>query len=98
MDKKEISLGHGDYLKVKTSKIVEVHDTLNVIDGGSNILLDVEIRVDFNTVPEKYHEVFMNMIAAKYFGKISYGDNPFSACAPNNEKKWWQILKKTTYQ
>ena len=40
----------------------------------------------------------MNMIAAKYFGKISYGDNPFSACAPNNEKKWWQILKKTTYQ
>jgi len=31
------------------------------------------------------------MMAAKYYNKASFGDNPFSKCLPPKKKKWWQF-------
>jgi hypothetical protein len=45
------------------------------------------------TVPEEYHEIFLNMLTSKYYGKVSFGDNPFSRCVPKKEKRWWQFWR-----
>ena len=57
------------------------------------ITLDIKVEADFNTIPEKYHEVFFNMMASKYCNKASFGDNPFSVCQPKPKRKWYQFWK-----
>ena len=90
----EVYLGGGSNLNFKTSKIITTHNTLKLItphDGAMS--LDIKIEADFDSIPEKYHEVFLNMISAKYLDSVSFGDNPFSMCIPQPKKKWWQIWK-----
>ena len=96
MSKKEsdIYLGGGANINVKKASIVTVYNSLKLItphDGA--ISLDIKIQADFDTIPEKYQEVFLNMISAKYIDSVSFGDNPFSMCVPQPKKKWWQIWK-----
>jgi len=86
-------IGQGDHIGVTTSKPVELRNTLLLTDNTEDITLDVKITADFSTIPEKYHEVFLNMLTSKYYGKVSFGDNPFSQCLPPKEKKWWQFWK-----
>ena len=90
----DIYLGGGANLNVKKASIVSLHNGLKLItphDGA--ISLDIKIEADFDTIPEKYHEVFLNMISAKYLDSVSFGDNPFSQCIPQPKKKWWQFWK-----
>ena len=96
MAKKEtdIYLGGGSNINIKTASIVSVHNSLKLItpnDGA--ISLDIKIEADFNTIPEKYHEVFLNMVSAKYVDSVSFGDNPFSLCTPAPKRKWYQFWK-----
>jgi hypothetical protein len=96
MAKKEndIYLGGGSNINVKKASIVTVYNSLKLItphDGA--ITLDIKIEADFDTIPERYHEVFLNMVSAKYIDSVSFGDNPFSQCIPQPKKKWWQIWK-----
>jgi hypothetical protein len=96
MSKKEtdIYLGGGNNINVKKASIVSVYNSLKLItphDGA--ITLDIKIEADFDTIPEKYHEVFLNMVSAKYIDSVSFGDNPFSQCIPAPKKKWWQFWK-----
>ena len=95
MNKKdEIFLGGGTNLNIQTSKNVELQETLVLINGQKEpIELDVKIIADFDTIPEQYHEVFLNIMTSKYYNKVSFGDNPFSQCVPPKKKKWWQIWK-----
>ena len=96
MSKKEsdIYLGGGANLNFKASKIITTHNTLKLITVGDGAIeLDVKIEADFDSIPEKYHEVFLNMISAKYLESVSFGDNPFSKCIPAPKKKWWQFWK-----
>lgn len=90
--KTEYNLGSG-YIKVKSSSIVKLNEEFNVFTQDGPIALDVEITADFNTIPEKYHEVFLNVLTSKYLNKVSFGDNPFSECKPMVERKWWQFWK-----
>ena len=88
----EIYLGGGANINVKKASLVSVHNNLKLItihDGA--ISLDVKIEADFDTIPEKYHEVFLNMMSAKYMDAVSFGDNPFSMCVPAPKKRWWQF-------
>ena len=83
MSKKEtdIYLGAGNNINVRKASIVSVYNTLKLMtitDGA--IQLDIKIEADFDTIPEKYHEVFLNMVSAKYIDSVSFGDNPFSQC------------------
>jgi hypothetical protein len=96
MSKKEtdIYLGGGNNINVRTASIVSVNNSLKLItpnDGA--ITLDIKIEADFDTIPKKYHEVFLNMLSTKYLDSVSFGDNPFSLCQPPPKKKWWQIWK-----
>jgi hypothetical protein len=87
-------LGQGDHVGITTAKPVELRNVLYLTDDKETITLDVKIIADFGTVPEKYHEVFLNMMTTKYYGRVSFGENPFSQCLPPKEKKWWQFWKK----
>ena len=96
MSKKEtdIYLGAGNNINVRKASIVSVYNTLKLMtitDGA--IQLDIKIEADFDTIPEKYHEVFLNMVSAKYIDSVSFGDNPFSQCIPAPKKKWYQFWK-----
>ena len=90
----ELYLGGGANINVKAAKVVTLHNNLKLITiGDGAISLDVKIEADFDTIPEKYHEVFLNMLSAKYLDTVSFGDNPFSMCVPPPKKKWWQFWK-----
>jgi len=90
----DIYLGGGSNINIKTASIVSVHNSLKLItpnDGA--ISLDIKIEADLGTIPKQYHEVFLNMISAKYIDSVSFGDNPFSLCTPAPKKKWFQFWK-----
>jgi hypothetical protein len=89
----ELFLG-GGHLNIQSTQYVETYNSLKLItitDGA--IELNVEIKADFSKIPEKYHEVFLNMMTTKYYGRVSFGDNPFSKCLPPIRKKWYQFWK-----
>jgi hypothetical protein len=88
----EVFLGGGSNLTIQTSRNVELKETLHLMDDNS-IDLEVTITANFENIPEKYHEVFLNMMTTKYYGRVSFGHNPFSACQPPKIKKWWQFWK-----
>lgn len=90
----EIYLGNGSNLTIQTSKNVELRETLSLmVENGKFIDLDVNIVANFENIPEQYHEVFINMMTTKYYGRVSFGDNPFSKCTPPTRKKWYQFWK-----
>lgn len=89
----EFNLGN-DYINVKASSIVTLQEHFTVFTQDGSIDLKVDIKADFADIPQKYQEVFMNMLTSKYINKVSYGDNPFSQCKPLPKKKWYQIWKK----
>ena len=88
----EISLGN-NYLSIQTSKNVELNEVLSLMTEEGAYDLEVKVIANFETIPEKYHEVFINMMTVKYYGKVSFGDNPFSQCLPPKKKKWYQFWK-----
>jgi hypothetical protein len=93
-NKGEINLGGGNNLIMNTSRLITCHETLTlVVNGKGGIPLDIKIQADFDTIPEAYHEVFLNMMAAKYCKTVSFGDNPFSQCVPTTKKRWYQFWK-----
>ncbi len=96
MNKKEteIFLGGGANMDMRSVRIVETHQTLylTTTDKGT-LTLSVNISADFGSLPDEYHEVFLNMMSAKYLGRVSFGDNPFSQCQPAPKRKWWQFWK-----
>lgn len=90
----ELYLGGGANINVKAAKVVTLHNNLKLITiGDGAVSLDVKIEADFDSIPEKYHEVFLNMLSAKYLDTVSFGDNPFSMCVPPPKKKWWQFWR-----
>lgn len=89
----EIFLGSGSALSMKASMIIGANETLTLITQKGAIDLNIKVEADFSTIPEEYHEVFLNMVSVKYYGKVSFGDNPFSKCLPVDKKRWWQFWK-----
>jgi hypothetical protein len=95
-NKNEIHLGFGSHLNVQTSQLVSINESLVLVTVNGTegpIELNVKIEADFNTIPEQYHEVFLNMLTSKYSNKASFGDNPFSVCQPKPKRKWYQLWK-----
>lgn len=91
---KEIFLGNNKHLNMKSSNLVTTHQGLNLVTDKGAFHLNIKIEADFDEIPEEYHEVFFNIMAAKYTDSVSFGDNPFSLCIPpENKKSWWQFWK-----
>ena len=90
----EIYLGGGSNINIRTASIVSVQNSLKLITPDDGVItLDIKIEADFDTIPKKYHEVFLNMVSSKYIDSVSFGDNPFSQCLPPKKKKWYQFWK-----
>lgn len=88
----ELNLGN-DYISVKTSNLVKLKEFFMVYSENGPIELEIDISADFSTIPEKYHEIFLNVLTSKYLNKVSFGDNPFSECKPVVKRRWWQFWK-----
>ena len=88
----EFNLGN-DYVNVKASSIITLNEHFTVFTQEGPIELKVEIKADLADIPKTYHEVFMNVLTAKYINKVSFGENPFSECKPVIKRKWYQIWK-----
>ena len=90
----EINLGSGNNLIMTTSKLVSCHEVLTlVVNGKRSISLDIKVQADFDTIPEEYHEIFLNMMTSKSCKAVSFGDNPFSKCQPAPKRRWYQFWK-----
>jgi hypothetical protein len=93
----EIFLGAGNNMTMKSSRLVSTYQTLYLTtpeDG--TISMNVKIEADFDSIPEEYQEVFMNMISVKYLNRVSFGDNPFSQCLPAPKRRWYEFWKPKT--
>lgn len=88
----EFNLGN-DYVNVKASSIVTLHEHFTVFTQEGPVDLKVEIKADFADIPQRYQEVFMNVLTAKYINKVSFGENPFSECKPIVKRKWYQFWR-----
>lgn len=89
---KEIELG-GSFIDIKTSTIVKICERLVVQHENGPVELIVDISADFNAIPQKYHEIFLNVMSSKYLGRVNFGNNPFSDCRPIQKRKWYQFWK-----
>ena len=90
----EIFVGYSTHINVQTAQLVTLLDTLTVMDGNKAIELNIKIEANFNDIPEKYHEIFFNVMSSRYYGKVSFTNNPFSECIPLPKKRWWQFWRK----
>jgi hypothetical protein len=83
----------GDFTSIKASTIVSMKEHVTVLAEKGPIDLEIKISADLAEIPQEYHEVFLNVLSAKYYGKVSFGDNPFSQCKPYNKRKWYEFWK-----
>lgn len=83
-----------DYMKCRVSNMVQIKDELTLFDKDEVFVLEIDIVADLRTIPEKYHEVFLNMLTSKFMGKVNFDKNPFSMCLKEEKKKWWNIFKR----
>ena len=94
-DKSELYIGNGNHLTVKSSYLVEMRDELKLLKtDDSSVNLTVKITANFENIPDEYHQVFLQMMSARYGGSINCYVNitPFEIPKPK-EKKWYQIFK-----
>ncbi len=90
----EFYIGDGKHLTVKSSTIVEMHDQLKLMTSEANvIMLDVEIKADFDKIPPQYHQLFMQMMQIRYGSTLNIWDNTQPFSPPKVKKKWWQFWK-----
>lgn len=93
----EINL-NADTLNVKTNHMVSLSEYFTLInEKGTPIDLTVTITADFSGIPSEYHEVFLNILTAKYLNKVSFTHNPFSECHLERKKKWYEFWKKENF-
>jgi len=89
----EFHIGNGSYINLQASQIVKINEQLIVYSEDGPITLTVDVTADFAKIDKKYHEIFFNLLSAKYLNKVAFGDNPFSECKPVVKRKWWQFFK-----
>jgi hypothetical protein len=78
----------------ETSIGIDSPVSIELLTEEGPIDVKTTIQCDFLDIPEKYHEVVLNMLTVKYLNKVSFGNNPFSECKPIVKRKWWQFWKK----
>lgn len=91
----EFHIGDGKHLMVKSSTVVSMNDQLRLMTGeGKSITLNVEIKADFDKIPQLYHQMFLQMLQIRYGGIVNIWDNTQPFTPPEKQKKkWYQIWK-----
>ena len=87
-----------DHISVKTSTVVALKEyfIVNTLEGPIDII--VEIKSDFQNIPEKYHEICLNVLTSKYLNKVDFNNNSFSECKFVKKRKWYQFWKSQYFQ
>lgn len=83
-----------DKISIKSSTVIKLKEYFTVYTDDGPIDLTTEITADLEKIPEKYHEVFLNLLTSKYLNKVSFGENPFSLCKPHKKNRFWEFWKK----
>ncbi len=78
--------------KVKISSIVEMKEEFIISSDDGEIKLEVTITADFEEIPEKYREIFINMMTTKYMNRASLTNNLYSEYKPTPQKSWTEKL------
>lgn len=89
----DFHIGNGSYINVQTSNLVKLEEQFIVYTEDGPVTLKVDVIADFAKIDEQYHEIFFNLLSAKYLNKVSFGNNPFSKCNPVVKRKWWEFWK-----
>lgn len=92
----EFHIGDGKHLTMKQTTTISMKDELRLMTGDAkSVILDVEIKADFDKIPPQYHQLFMQMMQVRYGGLVNIWDNtqPFTPPEKRN-KKWYQIWKR----
>jgi hypothetical protein len=89
----ELNLGSSNYVNIKAKTVVTLYEQFIVDTEDGPQFLNVKISSDFDELPKKYHEIFLNVLTSKYLNRVSFGNNPFSECKPIVKRKWWQFWK-----
>jgi len=89
----ELNLGNSGYVNIKASTVITLNEQLIVHSEDGPQFLNVKITADFDEIPKKYHEIFLNVLTSKYLNTVSFGNNQFSECKPIVKRKWWQFWK-----
>jgi hypothetical protein len=89
----DLNLGSSNYVNIKASTIISMSEQFVVHTEDGPQFLNVKITADFDEIPQKYHEVFLNVLTSKYLNSVTFGNNPFSECKPIVKRKWWQFWK-----
>lgn len=91
----EYYIGDTSYLTMKSSTIISMKDQLKLmIDDGKTIVLDVDIKADFDKIPPAYHQLFCQMMMVRYGGIVNIYDNTQPFAKPEvPKKKWYQFWK-----
>lgn len=95
-EKAEFHIGDGKHLTVKSSTIALMYDQLKLMTGEAKaIILDVEIKADFDKIPSEYHHLFIQMMQVRYGSIINLWDNTQPFAKPEvKKKKWYQFWKR----
>lgn len=89
----DLNLGGSKYINIKASTIVSLNEQFVVHTEDGPQFLTVNVSADFDEIPKKYHEIFLNVLTSKYTNAVTFGNNPFSECKPIVKRKWWQFWK-----
>ena len=95
-EKGEIHIGAGAHVIVKTSAIVQMKDELKLFIGpkGHVASLEIDIKANFDTIPEKYHQTFISMMTSRYGGVVNILTNTTPFIEPlKSTKRWFQFWK-----
>ena len=95
--KAEYSIGH-ENISIKASTTVKLSEYFEIQTQDGPIDVIAKIECDFADIPDKYHEIVLNLLTSKYLNKVSCGDNPFSECKPIIKRKWWEFWKEKYIQ
>lgn len=98
-DENLIHVGDGNHLVIQTSYVVSMVDELKLFkdNGNKTVDLEVQIKANFEKIPEQYHQTFLSMMSARYGGIVKLYDNtevlPFQRIE-QSKKRWYQFWKK----
>jgi hypothetical protein len=86
----------GDYCEytIKQSSIIEMKEEFTLLTEEGEIVLDVTISADFEEIPEKYREIFINMLTTKYMNRVTLTSNLFSKYSEPEKRNLFQKIKK----
>ena len=98
-NKKSSSFSLDEHLiSVKTSTVIQLDESFSIYTMEGPIDFRAQISCDLVGIPEKYHEICLNVLTSKYTNKVSFGRNPFSECKPIVKRKWWQFWKSEYFE